>query len=341
MPPKKTVYIFGAGATIAEAFFAGIDQRLTLRDISESVIQKAKSEPSLKDILSDVAVDDIVDIELYISLLESLHIQRFSDIASRLRFLFCRSIQDKLSERGAPLEPILTMALLQMHEKIDQNEKLVGVISLNYDNLLDRAFNNVFGAVNYGIKCRCETADYNISEDCIPLIKLHGSFNWRRSFPLTLIDEGQARSGEQAEMLWIPPSIQKEREPYPFNILWGRAFEMLDCDILRIIGCRLSQNDLGLISLLFSTQLKSGEAYRIELINTQKAGEDIRERNGFLRNVRVLGELEGCQDFVDYEPSNVFETWLKQKLSSFRESGIPIDELGLTYVNAVLGVKSK
>jgi hypothetical protein len=50
MPPKRIVYLFGAGATMAEATHAGIEQNLSLRDISERVVQKAREEKSLEDL---------------------------------------------------------------------------------------------------------------------------------------------------------------------------------------------------------------------------------------------------------------------------------------------------
>jgi hypothetical protein len=127
---------------------------------------------------------------------------------------------------------------------------------------------------------------------------------------------------------------------YPFNLLWGRAYELLDCDILRVIGCKLSQNDWGLISLLFNTQLEAGNAYQIELICSHESGEKIRERNGFLRNVKILGELENCQDLIDPEPLNVFESWLRSKIAVHRGRGVALDSLGLSHINKLLGVEN-
>jgi hypothetical protein len=138
-------------------------------------------------------------------------------------------------------------------------------------------------------------------------------------------------------MLWIPPGIEKDKDAYPFNILWGKAFEMLDCDVLRIVGCKLKQNDWGLLSLIFNTQLETDQTYEIQLIDFHREGELIRQRNGFLRNVKILGELENCQDLVDPPPSNPFESWLRLKLASLREKGVRIDELGLDHINALLG----
>jgi hypothetical protein len=341
MPAKKIVYLFGAGATIAEATYAGIVEPLSLEHISGLVVEKARRRKVLKEILGHIQPDDIKDIELYISLLESLQIRKYTDMTNILRSLFCAIIQEKLLVDNAPLKPTLSMALLQMHKAIEDQEELKGAISLNYDSLLDHAFNEIHHGLNYGIKCKCSatTDDYVLEQDSVPLIKLHGSFNWKRSFPLITIDEQQAQSGEQSEMLWLPPSIEKERDMYPFNTLWGKAYEILDCDILRIVGCKLSQNDWGLISLLFNTQLRTDDAYQIELITSHDSGLAIRSRNGFLKNVKALGELEGCQLIVKYGTQNVFESWLKNKISMLRQNGLCIGEQYLDYVNEIMGVK--
>ena len=341
MPPKRIVYLFGAGATIAEAAHAGIEQNLSLKEISERVVQKARGETDLEDLLTGTG-GNIEDIELYISLLESLGIKKYSSAATKLRDIFCECIQEGLIQAGKPIEPLLAMALLEMHNapEIQAFEQLNGIITLNYDNLLDRAFNKILGGVNYGIACKCVSGNYNISQKEPPLIKLHGSFNWRTGFPIRIVDGRKAHLRGQKEMIWIPPSIEKEMDRYPFNLLWGRAFELLDCDTLRIVGCSLSRNDWGVLSLLFFSQLGSApkRSYQIEIINQQKMGNDMRREIGFLRHLKVLGELDGCQEFDNEQLKipNVFETWLKRKLWLFKNNGIPVDDLKLKFVNELM-----
>lgn len=256
MHTKRIVYLFGAGATIAEAQFAGIDKDLSLKSTSEMVIERAKSQSETKDLLENISKDDIIDIERYISLLEDMRIQKYVDLAAKLRSMFCECIKSNLCLGGTQITPKLTMALFQMHGigEVKKVEELKGAITLNYDSLLDHAFNEVFGSINYGISCKCVCKTYRISQEGSPLIKLHGSFNWRRGFPNIIIDESY--SCTQEEMMWIPPGIEKEREGYPFSLLWGNAYELLDCDVLRIIGCSLSQNDWGLTSLLFKARAR-------------------------------------------------------------------------------------
>ena len=73
MSAKKIVYLFGAGATMAEVGFAGSDQSLALSDVSEAVVTKALGIENLREVIGDVQSGDIKDIEYYISLLESMY----------------------------------------------------------------------------------------------------------------------------------------------------------------------------------------------------------------------------------------------------------------------------
>jgi hypothetical protein len=160
MPSKKIVYLFGAGATRAEAqYVTGVGEGLSLEHVSEAAIIKAKEDPDSAGMLSDVAPDDINDIELYITLLESLRTEKYSGLAAKLRSLFCQTIQENLHVDGTQIEPNLTMGLLKLHNVISEEEQIAGIISLNYDNLLDRACNEVFKGLNYGIKAECEKAE--------------------------------------------------------------------------------------------------------------------------------------------------------------------------------------
>ena len=111
---------------------------------------------------------------------------------------------------------------------------------------------------------------------------------------------------------------------------------LLECDELRIIGCSLSQNDWGLISLLFKTQQRTNNNYEIHLITSQKTGEKIREKNGFLTNIKPLGELDGCQDLVEFGSDSPFEDWLRTKISLIQEDGISISQ-NLENINTFIG----
>lgn len=143
----------------------------------------------------------------------------------------------------------------------ERYETLLGILTLNYDDFIEKAAQQVFD---------WKDADLDFhkprnSEQPL-LLKLHGSFFWKDEWPLL-------RCTDAKDPLWIPSGIQKRKDHYPFNILWGIARNVLDCDILRIIGCRLGPNDWGLISLIFSTyhaNHNNREPYSIEIIDSPK-----------------------------------------------------------------------
>lgn len=99
----------------------------------------------------------------------------------------------------------------------------------------------------------------------------------------------------------------------------------------------LSQNDWGLLSLLYGTQLEALQPYNIELICSHSGGENIRNKYGFLRNVKILGELDNCQDYIEVRPPNTFLAWLLAKVSSLKASGFNLEEKNLKYVNQITG----
>ena len=75
-------------------------------------------------------------------------------------------------------------------------------------------------------------------------------------------------------------------------MIWGAARELLDCDVLRIIGCNLGPNDWDLVSLLFTTMhgRESGGPYEIEVIGWPKDAARIADTFPYF-NVRSLLEL--------------------------------------------------
>lgn len=158
--------------------------------------------------------------------------------------------------------------MIELHNLTVVREQLLGIISLNYDDILDEAYNANQMAVDY-----CYTSRSG-ERGCVPLLKLHGSFNWTRK-----------RIYEKTKTITIIPlGLNKNYLVPPYSFIWSRAFEILtQCDTLRVIGCSLSQNDIGLIDLLFKAHLERTSYFKIEIIDFQKQGEQIKNNYGFFQ----------------------------------------------------------
>jgi SIR2-like domain len=304
--PKKTVYLFGAGATHAEVQNIEPDlinekRGLLIKDVSSRVIEKARSENKyLKDVAMVSGTGGSLNIELLISLIENSKIHGWEYKTRRLKFLVQRDIE-KVLVKSRTQRFYLHNALLELHRHpaTQAKEELVALISLNYDNVLDHAYKENYGRPHY-----CFSLGDNAPQDgTMPLLKLHGSFNWK----------GQTIRGRRRTIEIIPLGSTKNYLHAPYGFIWNRALEtLIECDTLRVIGCSLSPNDAHLIDLLFKAHLERGTAFDIEIISSDESGRGIRGNYGFFPRIRTLLELE--EHLVpEADPPNPFKTWLKYK----------------------------
>jgi len=343
MAKKKVVYLLGAGATQAAVRVVDSACQILARDITLEIFLKIKRE-QLDDLfpLSNILLDGDVDIEHLITLLDSSRTPKHKKIASSLRRLFWEEIRNRLGRYPEKLEPNLYAALFDMHTVNGFNEELAGVITLNYDQLAEIGFTEIFDGVHYVINAKSDHSLLRTNSTLPAFIKLHGSFNWLNRYPITLVDEDKVV--DEADLLWIPPGLGKIGDEYPFNLLWGHAHELLECDVLRIIGCSLSLNDMHLISMIFRTQILCGEdaSYSIELIDYPSACdlisrnypylqlEGIMEQDDFIQAVaselfsgeQVIdqkiteSQRNEIKDFLNPRKVNIFDRWLKSMAES-------------------------
>jgi hypothetical protein len=238
----------------------------------------------VKHLVNDV-VGDETDFEHLLTFLADTPSNRYQEFASRLREVFSDVLRTELLEVRESLgekHSTLYSVLLDMHNVDDSGEALKGFITLNYDSFLEHAIEKIHGhGVDYGV----HTGDVGSQERTIPVLKLHGSFSWRHTWPIQV-----AEVGENA--LWIPPGIRKAKADYPFNAIWGAARELLDCDVLRIIGCNLGPNDWDLVSLLFTTMhgRESARPYKVEVVAPPSTAARIANEFPYL-GVRSLLEV--------------------------------------------------
>ncbi len=307
MPPgerKKIVYLFGAGATHAELTNLEPDliektSGLLIEHVSKRVIERARRNPNyLNDVKMVSGTSGSLNIELLISLIENSKINGWEDKSRHLKTLVQKDIENILTKSRIS-RFYLHKALFEFHKRkvVSRQEKLIGLISLNYDDVLDRAYRKYCGPPNYCFSLEGSTP----SSENIPLLKLHGSFNWSK----------QRIRGRIRTIEIIPLGSSKNYLYAPYSFIWNRALEILiECDKLRVIGCSLSQNDVHLIDLLFKSHLERGEAFDIEIISSNAAGEGIKKNYGFFPGIKTLTTIEGISE---PDPPNAFKTWLKYK----------------------------
>jgi hypothetical protein len=331
---KNIVYIIGAGATQAETAHVGKHINLLMKsndDLGYGVSKRVLDKASIgrKRIRQLLDIEEEADIEKLITLLTATGTTQNIEYAEVLRKNYYAIIIESITEAGILYNPELAVALLQMHKngKFSGKEKCLGIISLNHDSLFQEASQTVHSCINLGFNFG--TDDFISGTAQAPyLIQLHGSFSWRRHKIIRVV---KIKPGDEYDpnMTWIPPSILKETKDYPFNKLTGLAYELLtDCDILRVVGCSLSQNDWNLISLIFNAQNAqyndSKKCFKIELILDINNFDSFKKEMSYLKNVTPIYKLEDG-DFSGYEtplaervkPSeldNPFEFWLKTKV---------------------------
>lgn len=302
--PKKIVYLFGAGATHAELQSLDPDlilekQGLLISNVSARVIERARREKKYtKDVEMVSGTMGSLNIELLISLLENSKIHGWEYKTQRLKKLIQDDIENILSKSGTQ-RFYLHKALFELHRHAitGAREKLLGLISLNYDDVVDQAYRRYYGSPNY-----CFPLAGTPPSELIPLLKLHGSFNWDR----------QKIRGRMRGIEIIPMGSAKSYLHAPYIFIWARALEILiECDTLRVIGCSLSPNDAHLIDLLFKAHLWRGKAFDIEIISSTSDGDAIKKNYGFFRAMKTLTEAESSTP--QENPINPFETWLKYK----------------------------
>ncbi|MDX6651371.1 MAG: SIR2-like domain [Solirubrobacterales bacterium] len=262
----------------------GLIDRL-LEQMRETYIQDFGDHEGIKHLVNDV-VNDKTDFEHLLTFLADTPSRSYQAFADQLRTVFStvlRAALDKVRQELGDRHSELYAALVDMHQVANSGESLAGFLTLNYDSFLEHAIEDILGSdVDYGVQVQNNICD----GDVIPVLKLHGSFSWRHTWPLAVTD--MMESG-----LWIPPGIRKAKGDYPFNAIWGAARELLDCDVLRLIGCNLGPNDWDLVSLLFSTLhgRESAAPYEVEVIGWPDTASRIADAFPYL-NVRSLLEID-------------------------------------------------
>lgn len=341
LQPKKVVYLFGAGATQAEVSYEGPGNVSVLMSdtddfglgISTGVLQRLGPEGDA------FKSDKGIDIEKVISLLAGSGIHDHFELAEKMRQHYFEEICERLVGSMTVERPTLAIALLEMHRNRafrTKVETLSGILTTNHDGLLQAAFKETFGAVDLGFPFISKQLSPSKDKPVPPLLELHGSFTWKFGTPLTVTMLGKSLD-YSLDASWIPPTVLKEPKHYPFNKLTALAYEVLSkhCDVLRVIGSSLTQNDWNILSLIFNAQrhnLFLGKTpFIIQLIMPQKDGLAIEQGSAYLKNIMPIrsikeGEFEPYGEWEKDNPpsgldlSNPFFYWLKEKINFHQNS---------------------
>jgi hypothetical protein len=338
----KILYLIGAGAAMAEMEHQGIESRLRMEDIDEAVYQMSKLEGGkYAQLHDDFALPVGIDIEVMISLLEgctSSESTTFSEVCDELKKFFRIYLITQIM--GKQLQPKISSSLLHIHREYGpqmgrSGEELVGILTINYDSLLEEAFVTVHGAINYGYPF--ESAIYKSDNQVPKLLKLHGSFNWKIHGSNTLTKnllkiskEFEREDYDDDYSGWIPPSVYK-RPGGVIESIWDDAVGLLtECNTLRVIGSSLRDQDSALLSLIFTSRLKNrsttGKGFNIELIvpDIDAAGTD-ENPIAIMQRIRYLGGMVNFsqldvypQDFTT--TGNVYKEWLQMKITEIERN---------------------
>ena len=292
---KTVVYLLGAGATQGSVASVGSTQGIlmdhlrlplaeSIRDLMEG---RRKKYSALREIVNAL-IDDEADVEHMITFLDESPSALHRQFADELRLAFAKVLQKRLEDLNGALEGAqfsLYSSLLDMYLVDGFPEVLRGILSINYDEYVEAATEQIHGhPVDYGVS----VGNVDRSKASVLLLKLHGSFKWRDTWPI------EAQGRRSTNPLWIPPGIQKAKSRYPFGVLWGLARELLDCHVLRIIGCRLSGNDWDLLSLLFGAKYAHTNReypYVIEVIDSPAHAFQLQDQYPYL-DIRSVYEIE-------------------------------------------------
>lgn len=333
--PRRVAYLLGAGATQGAIGHAGGETNQLMvglatdlaRRMHVLVDEEYDSDAQLLSLVNSI-VDDKADFEQLITFFEDAPSAGLRGFGLSLRKVFSEVLRTKLLEIHDEIEERvqeLFAALIDMHLVEDNPERLAGILSLNYDTFVERAIVDMLSvSVDYGI------SSPDAAVQAIRLLKLHGSFGWSDTWPVEF-------SLDHAGTNWIPPGIRKTKDRYPFNTLWGMARDVLDCDVLRIIGCNLGPNDWDLVSLIFGSKFahRTRSPMEIEVIGSIEAARTIAERFPYLR-VKSVFEINEIGDSMlaellgrnvqystltdsdrraaeDRLPKNAFQFWLIHK----------------------------
>ena len=291
---KRVAYLIGAGGSHACVKTLGSTNGILMSDLATELVAGIKhlvqSNAQYRPLLPVVneIVGEEADFEHLITFFDESPSAVHRAFADGMREVFEEVLNGRLQEiemEYGSKRVSLYAALFDMYNVTGIDESLHGVLTLNYDDYIEVAAAEIHDSHRIDLDFGASTNEARRSW----FLKLHGSFAWEDAWPIR-----RREAGSSSRPLWIPPGIRKGKERYPFNLLWGLARDVLNCDVLRVIGCRLGPSDWDLISLLFGTRHANRDRdlpYPIEIIDSPKNAARLQESYPYL-GVKSLFEID-------------------------------------------------
>ena len=352
LPPSNVVYLIGSGLTNATAFRVKHGSEMVMNALFGEIVPKLRDDDKIaKDPITGPLINRLSELsesqsapnlEELIDLLESSGREACIRMSEKLSSTFADVLLNHVKRLINDLPENLAEVLLDLHSRSDSPEKLVGIITTNYDTLIEIAIQSIGYYINYGFETR-----FNEGKSIV-LLKLHGSIDWEQSVPIGLRELSDIKTGEGRA--WIGPRRLKVASQYPFDLIWGKARELLcKADTIRIIGCSLLPSDWHIAQLLFRTSIldSQGRHRKIEIVNRGKECERIQNAYPMLdlvpiyridevvRNVRAgdgkpwgdpigLEHIQKAKDFL-WDSKNPVEYWLQSEVQMLLNNRMSID----------------
>ena len=147
---KKVVYLFGAGASQGAVAWMGSSVGILMKDLTQEINQEIhtlakkeyKEKKTVLRLVNEVVIDAEPDIEHVITFLEESTSRTYRDLAGQLRKVFRSVLQkrlDKVKEEVDSASANLYATLIDLHQIPEFTEELSGILTLNYDALLESA----------------------------------------------------------------------------------------------------------------------------------------------------------------------------------------------------------
>ena len=286
-------------------------------------------------LLGEFSIPVDQDVEWMMSLLEGFskpEDSHFSDVYIEIRKFFREYILSQIA--GNEIQPNLISTLLYLNKEYGKNmgksgEEIIGILTTNYDSLIEEACARIYGCLNVGYSFK--SSDYN-KNNIFPLLKLHGSFNWRIKRNRLEISKKFEHSSFKEQEGWIAPSVYKRPPGAVFPKIWKTAKLVLTkCDVLRVIGSSLRNEDWALISLIFSSQICRKPIFEIELVIPEKAARGDGLSMGVIGRLKFLGKMRSLTRLPIYGEGdspgdNVFHYWIQKNVDKIRGKNNKIND---------------